>query len=146
MSVGLIATIVGQVKTLLDRLTSTRAGYLDLLDDIEADTSALESRLTATRASYIDAPISGISGGGFTVQRGTATIPQGHTSATATISSVNMSKSFLRFSYKITAIDPEVDARGVWLDGYINTSTQVKFDVGVSECAFSIHWEVITSN
>lgn len=46
--------VFARVQTLLKRLTSTRAANLDLLDDINSDTSNLNSRLTLSRASNLD--------------------------------------------------------------------------------------------
>lgn len=56
--------VPGKLKTLLDRLTATRAGYLDNLPDLDTtvssrapatDTATLVSRLTADRAAALDA-------------------------------------------------------------------------------------------
>lgn len=55
--------VPGKLKTLIDRLTATRAGYLDNLTDLDTtvssrapatDTATLVSRLTAARAANLD--------------------------------------------------------------------------------------------
>jgi len=49
-----VAAIREDVEALEGRLTADRAGYLDLLPNIEGYVDELETRLTAVRASYLD--------------------------------------------------------------------------------------------
>jgi hypothetical protein len=59
--IELLLGVPGKLKTLLDRLTATRAGYLDTTISSRAsssDMSTVLSRLSATAASYLDAAIS----------------------------------------------------------------------------------------
>lgn len=90
------------VDTLLTRLTSTRAGYLDNLsagavaldskvDTVDTNVDTLLSRLSATRGGYLDnlnAPFQNI-------QIGTASIGSSAASGTATITSVDLTKTVL---------------------------------------------------
>jgi len=57
MSAQFLLGVPGKLKTLLDRLTATRAGYLDRLDaTISSRTSS--AVWTGTKAGYLDASIS----------------------------------------------------------------------------------------
>lgn len=93
--------VPGKLKTLLDRLTATRAGYLDNLDAAVTTRAAASTALstatwTSTRAGYLDnlssAPLSTAIN---RIQSGTIQLTGTMTSGTATITSVDTSKSLV---------------------------------------------------
>lgn len=100
--VELLAGVPGKLKTLLGRLTATRAAALDNLDAsitsrAPADTAVSNAVLTDTRVAYLDnlaaAPLRIKS-----IQRGVINIFNGTGTATgsATITAVNPAKTELR--------------------------------------------------
>lgn len=98
--IGALMGIPGKLKTLLDRLTATRAGYLDNLSAgavAQAGTALSTAQWTNTRAGYLDnipsIPTTPIN----SIQYGEVSIAAAATSATATITSVTTSKTVLVF-------------------------------------------------
>lgn len=103
-----LAGVPGKLMTLLDRLTSTRAGYLDNLvdldhytearagkiDDIDTGVDTLETRLTAARAANLDDV-----GGYVNVQSGTFTLLRTETYKEVTITEVVTARSWVDFSF-----------------------------------------------
>jgi len=89
--------VPAKLKTLTDRLTATRAGYLDNLDapisTVDTNVDTLVSRLTAARAGYLDniATSMGIK----SVQRGYTSVNTAPAARTVTITAVNTSKAFV---------------------------------------------------
>jgi hypothetical protein len=95
--IGALMGVPGKLKTLIDRLTSTRATNLDNLDATVSSRAAASTALstatwTSTRAGYMDSYLRIKS-----IQRGTITIEGSTTmSNTATLSpSVDVSKSLI---------------------------------------------------
>ena len=74
------------VDTLIGRLTSTRAGYLDHLN-------TLVGRLTSTRAGYLDKLNTGVPSSIKSIQHGSLIV--GQSSSTLTITAVNRAKSIV---------------------------------------------------
>lgn len=95
----------GRVKTLLDRLTSTRAGYLDNLDAAISTRAAASSALstatwTSTKAGYLDAAVTSRMGSIKTLSYDSIDVTlSGNSSAsnTKTITSVDTSKTVVFF-------------------------------------------------
>lgn len=96
---ALLASVPGKLKTLLDRLTATRAANLDKLDANITTRAAASSALsnavwTDARAGYLDqlsvAPLKIKS-----IQRGAIVMTDAQTSVNATITAVNTAKSVL---------------------------------------------------
>jgi hypothetical protein len=161
MSMEFLMGVPGKLKKLLDRLTSTRAGYLDNLPRLDtniasrapASTALSSSTWTATRAARLDANISSrlsavVKTGGHIDT--TVTIPANSTSPNyvdVTIPSVNAGKTVLTLrcagSYP-SEIDDEEKARARYLVSLINSTTVRVFAV-VPETAtynrsFYVYW------
>lgn len=128
MNAAFLFGLPGKIKTLLDRLTATRAGLLDNLNATISSRAAASTALsnsiwTNTKAGYLDAPISSIPSAFVkSVQRGTATYGAGENSISITVSAVNMAKSMLLINEKRTTpwgLDEYVSG------GYLVTSTAI---------------------
>ena len=148
----------GRIKILIDRITSTRASNLDNLDGAvssraPASTALSSSVWTGTRAGYLDASISGLASQSSvdaiptspikSVQRGLLTVGFGDSPPyNVTISSVDLGKSVLTFSYgedNAGALTPE---RLLW--GRLTSSTNIRFDKYNTDVAnYKIAWEVV---
>lgn len=80
---------------------------------------------------------------GATVQSGSSTINEEALNATATIDEVDLTKSFLQFSFS-TASRP---AGRLLLEGHFNSATQIEFKFDISSLAYKpayIKWFVVT--
>ena len=148
----------GRIKILIDRITSTRASNLDNLNATvssraPASTALSSSVWTGTKAGYVDTAISGRASQSSvdaiptspieSVQRGLLTVGGADAPPyNVTISSVDLGKSVLTFSYgedNAGALTPE---RLLW--GRLTSSTNIRFDKyrpGVS--TYTIAWEVV---
>ena len=75
------------------------------------------------------------------VQRGSATIGNGNSTTTVTITSVDLTKSILLFNYSmVTSLTPASDT----VRGQLTAGNQITFHREGTENAVSIRWEVIT--
>jgi hypothetical protein len=86
--------VPGKLKTLIDRLTSTRAGYLDNLAQYTTTRAGYLDRLN----SYLDASVAGRLGSIKTIRYGTITISTynyNRQSATDTFTAVDTAKAVL---------------------------------------------------
>ena len=148
----------GRIKILMDRITSTRASNLDNLNATvssraPASTALSSSVWTGTREGYLDASISGRASQSSvdaipaspikSVQRGLRTVSFPNAPPyDVTISSVDLGKSMLTFSYGegvTVALTPE---RLLW--GRLTSSTNIRFDRDLSSSSqFTIEWQVI---
>jgi hypothetical protein len=146
----------GRIKILLDRIgsnTPTQLGRLDanVSSRAPASTALSTSQWTNTKAGYLDAAISGRASQASvnalpqgivkSVQRGTFNPSNGATSANVTISSVDLDKAFLVFSFRSdTGLS---DFEFVWT-GKLTSATNINFQryTGVS-VAHTIEWQVI---
>lgn len=108
------AGVPGRLKALLDRLTATRAGYLDNLTNLDAAVTsraaASTALSTATWTGTLAANLGTISSGAtaFTgivasIQYGSISVTGTNTSATATITSVNTNKAALIYLGSLAA-------------------------------------------
>jgi len=148
----------GRIKILMDRITSTRASNLDNLNAsvssrAPASTALSSSVWTGTRAGYLDASISGRASQSSvdaiptspikSVQRGLLTV--GFADAppyNVTISSVDLGKSMLTFSYGENNTSALTSERLLW--GRLTSSTNIRFDKYRSAAStYTIAWEVI---
>ena len=146
----------GRIKILMDRITSTRASNLDNLNATvssraPASTALSSSVWTGTKAGYVDTAISGRASQSSvdalpqgiikSVQRGSFNPPQSSTSANVTISSVDLGKSFLVFSFRTdTTVS---DFRIVWT-GNLTSATNINFQRYVAVVIpNTIEWQVI---
>ena len=146
----------GRIKILIDRITSTRASNLDNLDGAvssraPASTALSSSVWTGTKAGYVDTAISGRASQSSvdaiptspikSVQRGVATVAD-TAPHNVTISSVDLGKSVLTFSY---GEDAETDLMAdhlLW--GWLTSSTNIRFDNYESAVSYyTIAWQVI---
>jgi len=142
MSAQFLLGVPGKLKTLLDRLTATRAGYLDNLDaTISSRTSA--SIWTGTKAGYLDAAISSrLSSAIASVQTGYVSSNTGSGSgedtryADVTISSVDTSKSvvIVHNQYGDSLVS-----------GRLTSSTNLRLAVNISSWR-SCRWYVVEFN
>jgi len=148
----------GRIKILIDRITSTRASNLDNLNATvssraPASTALSSSVWTGTKAGYVDTAISGRAS-----QSSVDALPQGIIKSVqrgllivggsdsppynVTISSVDLGKSVLTFSYggdSAVALTPE---RLLW--GRLTSSTNIRFDNYESAASYyTIAWEVV---
>lgn len=96
--IGALMGLPGKVKTLVDRLTATRAGYLDNLSAgavAQAGTALSTAQWTNTRAGYLDSipsiPTTPIN----SIQYNTVTISDTASSGTRTITAVTTAKAAL---------------------------------------------------
>jgi len=169
MSLAPLMGLPGKVKTLLDRLTATRAGNLDNLNTPVSSRAAAATALstanwTNTRAGNLDRldttvasraaqssvdtlltrvpsiiPMSPIA----SIQRGTVVI--NFDAVTVTISSVDMGKSFLLFSVDSESATSTADelADKFYIRGKIDTPTQLRFDRRGSSGSVAINWQVV---
>ncbi|MBI5867790.1 MAG: hypothetical protein HZB43_05815 [candidate division Zixibacteria bacterium] len=80
---------------------------------------------------------------GASVQRGLTTIASGASSATATITSVNLAKSFLVMSGRGAAATNGIEAQ-YSVRGRITTATQLTFDRISTTNTADVAWEVVT--
>jgi len=149
----------GRIKILIDRITSTRASNLDNLNATvssraPASTALSSSVWTGTRAGYLDASISGRASQSSvdaipaspikSVQRGLLIIGYGYTPPhNVTISSVDLGKSMLTFSYGGAANDALTPEQMFW--GRLTSSTNIRFDryQTSSSSYYTIEWEVV---
>lgn len=80
--------VPGKLKTLLDRLTATRAGYLDRIDATVSSrapaSTALDSSVwTGTKAGYLDAAVTSRLGSIKAIYKGTISVTTSGSSPTA---------------------------------------------------------------
>jgi hypothetical protein len=148
----------GRIKILIDRLTATRAGNLDNLNATVSSrapsSTALSSSVwTGTKAGYLDAAISGRASQASvdalpqgiieSIQRGTATTSGIATSFTATISAVNLSKSFVVAQFRRNDTST-VDYNGL-ITAKLTSTTQITFTRynGSGSGDTLVEWQVI---
>ena len=148
----------GRIKILIDRITSTRASNLDNLNATvssraPASTALSSSVWTGTRAGYVDASISGRASQSSvdalpqgiikSVQRGLLTLDSGDAPPhNVTISSVDLGKSMLTFSYGASSTATLTPERLLW--GRLTSSTNIRFDRYDSTLFYhTIAWEVV---
>lgn len=112
--IGALMGVPGKLKTLLDRLTSTRATALDNLD-AAISTRASASVWTGALATELDGLAPAIAAIPTTpinsIQYNTVTISDTNTSGTRTITSVNTAKSVLVYlggSYSASTMNASV--------------------------------------
>ena len=148
----------GRIKILIDRITSTRASNLDNLNATvssraPASTALSSSVWTGTRAGYLDASISGRASQSSvdalptspikSVQRGLLTVGFGDSPPyNVTISSVDLGKSVLTFSYGNSSSTELRSDRLLW--GRLTSSTNIRFDkYETAIIYYTIAWEVV---
>jgi len=148
----------GRIKILMDRITSTRASNLDNLNATvssraPASTALSSSVWTGTRAGYLDASISGRASQSSvdalpqgiikSVQRGLLTLDFGDAPPhNVTISSVDLGKSMLTFSYGEGVAGALTPEQLLW--GRLTSSTNIRFDNYRSLASpYTIAWEVV---
>ena len=146
----------GRIKILIDRITSTRASNLDNLNATvssraPASTALSSSVWTGTKAGYVDTAISGRASQSSvdalpqgiinSVQRGSFNPPQSSTSANVTISSVDLGKSFLVFSFRSDIAASNLEH--VWT-GNLTSATNINFQRYTAVTfPHTIEWQVI---
>ena len=148
----------GRIKILIDRITSTRASNLDNLNATvssraPASTALSSSVWTGTRAGYLDASIAGRASQSSvdaiptspikSVQRGLLTVGIPDASPyNVTISSVDLGKSVLTFSYGANTTAALTSQGLLW--GRLTSSTNIRFDKYRSAASnYTIAWEVV---
>jgi len=138
-----LAGLGAQVKTLLDRLTSTRAGYLDRLDatvSSRASASDWPASLASQIDTNLDAPISAISPV-KSVQRGTFTMGSGTGSRTQNISTIASSKALVFHTVKSSS--GGINSMSLMVRLY---STNITFQRDNSNYSVDVAWQVIEFN
>jgi len=138
-----VAGLGAQVKALLDRLTSTRAGYLDRLDatvSSRASASDWPASLASQIDTNLDAPISAISPV-KSVQRGTFSMGSGTGSHTQNISTIASSKAFVLHTVKSS--NAGITSMSLMVRLY---STYITFQRGNPNYSVDVAWEVIEFN
>ena len=146
----------GRIKILMDRITSTRASNLDNLDGAvssraPASTALSSSVWTGTRAGYLDASISGRASQSSvdalpqgiinSVQRGSFNPPESSVSANVTISSVDLGKAFLVFSFRTDIGSQKLEY--IWT-GNLTSATNINFQRYTAlSVPHTIEWQVI---
>ena len=146
----------GRIKILMDRITSTRASNLDNLNATvssraPASTALSSSVWTGTKAGYLNAAISGRASQSSvdalpqgiikSVQRGSFNPPQASTSANVTISSVDLGKAFLVFSFRSDTTGSNLEF--IWT-GNLTSATNINFQRYTTlTINHTIEWQVI---
>ena len=164
--------VPAKLKTLIDRLTATRAAKLDNLDvvlstrlsaagytapdnsgisTIIAYVDELEARLTAVRAGKLDAITEArlakldvaLATGIKSIQRGTIAVTGTNLTATATITSVDTAKTELRFQGMSMQADAAWPARTSLRITLTNATTiTATRGEGVSLNDVTVNWEL----
>ena len=161
MAAEFLFGLPGKVATLLTRITSARATKLDNLDAAistvsVAATALSTSNWTNARAALIDncdatlstefatvaSDIAAIPGSLKSVQRGTSTAISSNTTTNATITAVDLAKSFLIFSENSSNGNLQSQH-----EGSITTTTNIRFTrKATSSGNDSISWFVVEFN
>jgi len=148
----------GRIKILIDRITSTRASNLDNLNATvssraPASTALSSSVWTGTRAGYLDASIADRASQSSvdaiptspikSVQRGLLIVGGSDSPPyNVTISSVDLGKSVLTFSYGGDVAAELTPERLLW--GRLTSSTNIRFDkYRPGSLIYTIAWEVV---
>lgn len=141
--------VPGKLKTLLDRLTADRAGYLDRLDAAVSTRAAASTALssatwTGTRAAKLDEV------GIKSIQRGTIVVSAGATSTasnTATISAVATGKAVALF-LGMTVDSGVPDIPGIGRVELTNgtTVTATASNLGTGTIGYRIGYAVVEFN
>jgi len=142
MSASFLLGVPGKLKTLLDRLTATRAGYLDNLDaTVSSRTSS--SVWTGTKAGYLDAAVSSrLSSAIASIQTGYVSSSTGSGSgedtryADVTISAVDTSKS-------VVIVHPQLGDYPA--SGRLTSSTNLRLGVNTTGWR-NARWYVVEFN
>ena len=146
----------GRIKILIDRITSTRASNLDNLDGAvssraPASTALSSSVWTGTKAGYVDTAMSGRASQSSvdalpqgiinSVQRGSFNPPESSVSANVTISSVDLGKAFLVFSFRSDTTGSNLEF--IWT-GNLTSATNINFQrYKITSLHHTIEWQVI---
>ena len=140
----MLAGVPGKLKTLIDRLTATRAANLDKLDAnittrAAASTALSNAVWTDARAGKLD--LIGIK----SIQRGSFTWGAAELTRTITISSVTASRAILTFSFtsKSTATSFGEGERESFVAGNVDSDTALRFSREKSGPTSLVEWQLI---
>lgn len=140
----MLAGVPGKLKTMLDRLTATRAANLDKLDANVSTRAAASTALsnavwTDARAGKLD--LIGIK----SIQRGSFTWGAAETTRSITISSVTASRAILTFSFtsKSGATSFGEGERESFVAGNVDSDTALRFSREESGHTPLVEWQLI---
>lgn len=140
----MLAGVPGKLKTLIDRLTATRAANLDKLDAnittrAAAATALTNAVWTDARAGKLD--LIGIK----SIQRGGFNWGAAETTKSVAISSVTPTRAILLLSYSTTTSATNVGEamRETFTAGNIASATSLSFTRGKSGATGLVEWQVI---
>ena len=140
----MLAGVPGKLKTLIDRLTATRAANLDKLDATVSSRAAASTALS--NAVWSDARAAKLDAIGVkSIQRGSFTWGAAETTKSVTISSVTTGRAILLLSYSTTTSATNVGEamRETFTAGNITSATSLSFTRGKSAATGLVEWQVI---
>ena len=140
----MLAGVPGKLKTMLDRLTATRAANLDKLDANITTRAAASTALS--NAVWSDARAAKLDAIGIkSIQRGNFTWGAAETTKSVTISSVTTGRAILLLSYSTTTSATNIGEamRETFTAGNIASATALSFARGKSGPVGLVEWQVI---
>lgn len=140
----MLAGVPGKLKTLIDRLTATRAANLDKIDANITTRAAAATALS--NAVWSDARAAKLDAIGIkSIQRGSFTWATVELTRAITITSVTTDRAFLLFSFtsKSGATSFGEGERESFVAGNIQSATSLLFSRGEAGHQALVEWQVI---